>query len=31
MRRYLVPALSELAIVGLFFAAGIVLIALLRI
>jgi hypothetical protein len=30
MRRYLVPALSELAIVGLFFAAGIVLIALLR-
>ena len=30
MRRYLVPALSELAIVGLFFAAGIVLIALLK-
>jgi len=30
MRRYLVPALSELAIVGLFFAAGIALIALLK-
>jgi hypothetical protein len=30
MRRYVVPALSELAIVGLFFAAGIVLIALLK-
>jgi hypothetical protein len=30
MRRYLVPALSELAIVGLFFAAGIALIAFLK-
>ncbi len=30
MRRYLVPALSELAIVGLFFAAGIVLIVFLK-
>ena len=30
MRRYLVPALSELAILGVFFAAGLVLIALLK-
>lgn len=30
MRRYLFPALSEIAIVGIFFAAGLVLVALLK-
>jgi len=30
MRRYVVPALSEIAILGLFFAAALVLVAFLR-
>jgi hypothetical protein len=30
MRRYVVPALGEIAILGLFFAAAIVLIAFLK-
>jgi hypothetical protein len=29
MRRYVFPALSEIVIVGIFFAAGLVLVAML--